>query len=86
MVNVMAVALEEELEKLRAQNREQQVRAQEGNLPVKPILGEGEKAIAEITEYPQPDRRLKTFLADRGEMGHLLSEHATPAATLPGGL
>ena len=61
-VNIMATALEEELEKLRGQNAEQRILAQERDLPVKPILQEGRDAIQEILEHPQPDRRLKAFL------------------------
>ncbi len=61
-VNIMGAALEEELVALKAQNAEQRILAQEGDLPVKPILQEGQEAMEEILEYPQPDRRLKTFL------------------------
>ena len=61
-VNIMAAALEEELEKLRGQNAEQRILAQERDLPVKPILQEGRDAIQEILDHPQPDRRLKAFL------------------------
>jgi len=61
-VNIMGAALEEELVELKAQNAEQRILAQEGDLPVKPILQEGQEAMEEILEYPQPDRRLKTFL------------------------
>jgi hypothetical protein len=61
-VNIMATALEEELEKLRGQNAEQRILVQESDLPVKPILQEGRAAIQEILEHPQPDRRLKAFL------------------------
>jgi hypothetical protein len=61
-VNIMATALEEEVEKLRAQNAEQRILAEEGGLPVKPILQEGRDAIQEILGHAQPDRRLKAFL------------------------
>ncbi len=61
-VNIMAAALEEELEKLRAQNAEQRILSQESNLPVKPVLQEGQSAIQEILGHPRPDQRLKAFL------------------------
>ena len=61
-VNMMATALEEELEKLKGQNAQQRILAQETGLPVRPILQEGREAIDEILTYPQPDRRLKSFL------------------------
>ena len=61
-VNIMAAALEEELEKLRGQNAGQRILAQERDLPVKPILQEGRDAIQEILDHAQPDRRLKAFL------------------------
>jgi hypothetical protein len=61
-VNIMAAALEEELEKLQSQNQQQRILARERDLPVKPILEEGARAIEAVTEYPQPDRRLKSFL------------------------
>jgi hypothetical protein len=61
-VNIMATALEEELETLRSQNAEQRILAQEGNLPVKPILREGQEAMDEILAHRQPHRRLKSFL------------------------
>lgn len=61
-VNIMATAMEEELEKLRGQNAEQRILAQESNLPVKPVLQEGQSAIQEILGHPRPDQRLKTFL------------------------
>jgi len=61
-VNIMATALEEELERLRGQNAEQRILAQERDLPVKLILQEGRDAIQEILDHPQPDRRLKAFL------------------------
>jgi hypothetical protein len=61
-VNIMAAALEEELGKLRGQNAEQRILVQESNLPVKPVLQEGQSAIQEILEHPRSDRRLKAFL------------------------
>ena len=61
-VNIMATALEEELDKLHRQNAEQRVVVRESDLPIKPILEQGHIAIQEILEPPQPDRRLKAFL------------------------
>jgi len=61
-VNIMATALEEELVKLKGQNTEQRILAQERDLPVKPILQKGQGVIQEILDHPQPDRRLKAFL------------------------
>jgi hypothetical protein len=61
-VNIMATALEEELEEIRAQNAEQRILAQQGKLPIQPILQKGREVIQEIFDQPQPDRRLKTFL------------------------
>ena len=61
-VNIMATALEEELERLRDQNGQQRILAQERKLPVKPILQQGQLAIQAILDTGQPDRRLKEFL------------------------
>jgi len=61
-VNIMAAALEKELEELKGRNTEQRVLAQESNLPVKPVLQEGQSAIQEILGHPRPDQRLKAFL------------------------
>ncbi|MBN1814108.1 MAG: BREX system P-loop protein BrxC [Anaerolineae bacterium] len=61
-VNIMAAALDEEIERLKAQNAGQRILTQERDLPVKPILQEGRGAIQEILDHPQPDRRLKAFL------------------------
>jgi len=61
-VNIMATALEEELDKLRDQNAQQRILAQERDLPVKPILQQGQLAIQGILDLSQPDRRLKEFL------------------------
>lgn len=61
-VNIMATALEEELEKLRGQNAEQRILAQGSDLPVRPILQQGRVVIQEILDHSQPDRRLKAFL------------------------
>ncbi len=73
-VNIMATALEEELEKLKTQNAEQRILAQEADLPVKSILQEGKEAIDEILEHPQPDRRLDTFL-DHGSLLRELKDY-----------
>jgi hypothetical protein len=61
-VNIMAAALEEELDELQAQNREQRILAQERELPVQSILQTGEEAIQEIAGHAHSDRRLKAFL------------------------
>ncbi|MBN1450028.1 MAG: BREX system P-loop protein BrxC [Anaerolineales bacterium] len=61
-VNIMASALEEELEKVNDQNTAQSILVQERKLPVKPVLLEGQALIQEILDTPQADRRLKTFL------------------------
>jgi len=61
-VNIMASALEEELEKLEDQNIAQSILVQERSLPVKPILKEGQGLIKDVREHPQLDRRLKAFL------------------------
>jgi hypothetical protein len=70
-VNIMAVAMEEELEKLRRQNAEQRILAQQGDLPVQPILGEGQAVIQEILDHSQPDRRLKAFLGHTAALKEL---------------
>jgi hypothetical protein len=61
-VNIMAAALEKELNALHAQNAEQRVLANERDLPVKPVLYEGHAAMEEIRAEERPDLRLKAFL------------------------
>jgi hypothetical protein len=70
-VNIMATALEEELEQLRRQNAEQRILAGESALPVKPILQDGQAVIEEILSHPQPDRRLKVFLQHQATLKDL---------------
>jgi hypothetical protein len=67
-VNMMASALEAELDRLKQQNQTQRITVQENNLPVKPILAEGQPIIAEILDPPQPDRKLKAFLQHTGTL------------------
>ena len=61
-VNILATALAEELTRVQQQNSEQRILVQQSELPVKPILEEGQEIIREILAPPQPDRRLKAFL------------------------
>jgi hypothetical protein len=70
-VNIMATALEEELEKLRDQNAQQRILTQERELPVKPILQQGQIAIQAILDVSQPDRRLKEFLKQTSTLKEL---------------
>ncbi len=61
-VNIMATALEQELERLKDQNAQQRILAQERDLPVRAIVQQGQTAIQGILDIGQPDRRLKEFL------------------------
>ncbi|MDX9956235.1 MAG: hypothetical protein RBT75_19215, partial [Anaerolineae bacterium] len=61
-VAIMATALEEELAKLQRENAEQRILMEQGGLPLKPLLAEGQAVIQAIQEQPQADQRLKALL------------------------
>jgi hypothetical protein len=61
-VNLMAQALEEELTALQQQNKEQRILARQADLPLKPLLAEGQALIETLLAQPQADRRLKALL------------------------
>ena len=61
-VALMATALEEELAKLQRENAEQRILAEQGGLPLKALLAEGQAVIQAIQAQPQADRRLKALL------------------------
>ncbi|GAB4537187.1 MAG: hypothetical protein Kow0063_23600 [Anaerolineae bacterium] len=84
-VNIMAAALDEELEKLRAQNAEQRILAGESDLPVKPILQEGQGIIEDIRAQTQPDRRLKAFLQHTSKLKDLKDYQERLAAFIEAG-